>query len=75
MKATRRFHVEFEATLADDALEGTEATLVSREGGRVVVEVEAPDRERAVQRVKDALGPGGGDLSGVRVHEPPDAGR
>lgn len=40
-----------------------------------MVEVEAPDRERAVQRVKDALGRGGGDLSGVHVHEPPDAGR
>jgi hypothetical protein len=75
MKATRRFHVEFKATLADDALEGTDATLVSREGDRVVVEVEAPDRERAVQRVEDALGPGGGDLEVVRVHEPPGAGR
>ena len=39
-----------------------------------MVEVEAPDRERAVQRVKDALGPAAA-ISGVRVHEPPDAGR
>ena len=73
MKATRVFHVQFEGTLADDALAGSGAKVVGRAADHVVVEVEAPDRERAVQRVKDALGRG--RLEGVRVREPPGAGR
>jgi hypothetical protein len=68
MKATRVFHIEFKATLADDALAGSDAKVVRREGDRVVVEVEASDGERALERVKHALG--GGELEGVRVREP-----
>jgi hypothetical protein len=68
MKATRVFHVEFKATLSDDALAGSDAKVVRREGDRVVVEVEASDGARAVERVKHALG--SAELDGVRVREP-----
>jgi hypothetical protein len=68
MKATRVFRIEFKATLSDDALAGSDAKVVGRRGDRVVVEVEAADGDRAVQRVKQALG--GSELEGVEVSEP-----